>query len=39
MTSDSTSTGVLTVVMPCFNEEQTVKQILDRVFESHWWAR
>jgi glycosyltransferase involved in cell wall biosynthesis len=26
--------GVLSVVMPCFNEEQTVKEILDRVFES-----
>jgi glycosyltransferase involved in cell wall biosynthesis len=35
VTSDSTqAAGVLSVVMPCFNEEQTVKQILDRVFES-----
>jgi glycosyltransferase involved in cell wall biosynthesis len=35
VTSDSTPTaGVLSVVMPCFNEEQTVKQILDRVLES-----
>jgi glycosyltransferase involved in cell wall biosynthesis len=25
---------VLSVVMPCYNEERTVKQILDRVFES-----
>jgi glycosyltransferase involved in cell wall biosynthesis len=33
--SDSSpAVGVLSVVMPCFNEEQTVKQILDRVFES-----
>ena len=31
VTVDSTpTTGVLSVVMPCFNEEQTVEQILDR---------
>jgi glycosyltransferase involved in cell wall biosynthesis len=34
MMSDANPTGVLSVVMPCFNEEQTVKEILDRVFES-----
>jgi glycosyltransferase involved in cell wall biosynthesis len=35
VTSDSTPTaGALSVVMPCFNEEQTVKEILDRVLES-----
>jgi hypothetical protein len=35
VTSDSTpAAGVLSVVMPCFNEEQTVKEILDRVLES-----
>jgi glycosyltransferase involved in cell wall biosynthesis len=28
------SDGVLSVVMPCFNEEQTVKEILDRVLDS-----
>jgi len=27
-------TGVLSVVMPCFNEEQTVREILDRVLDS-----
>ena len=27
-------TGVLSVVMPCFNEESTVKEILDRVLDS-----
>ncbi|HYN33950.1 MAG TPA: glycosyltransferase family 2 protein [Ilumatobacteraceae bacterium] len=34
MTSSTHTTGVLSVVMPCFNEEQTVKAILDRVLES-----
>jgi len=35
VTSDHTSAaGVLSVVIPCFNEEQTVKQILDQVFGS-----
>ena len=35
MTTDRTTpTGVLSVVMPCFNEEQTVKEILDRVLDS-----
>ena len=39
MTTSSTptvgaTTGVLSVVMPCFNEEQTVKTIIDRVLES-----
>jgi len=32
---ESTSPGrVLTVVIPCFNEDQTVKEILDRVLDS-----
>jgi len=30
----SNTDGVLSVVMPCFNEEQTVKEILDRVLDS-----
>ncbi len=35
MTTPTTPpTGVMSVVMPCFNEEQTVKQILDRVLDS-----
>jgi glycosyltransferase involved in cell wall biosynthesis len=35
VTTDPTATnGVLSVVMPCFNEEQTVKEILDRVLDS-----
>ena len=35
MTTNPTSaTGALSVVMPCFNEEHTVKEILDRVFDS-----
>lgn len=29
-----TPSGVLSVVIPCFNEEQTVQEILDRVFDS-----
>jgi glycosyltransferase involved in cell wall biosynthesis len=31
---NTTAHGVLSVVMPCFNEEQTVKEILDRVLDS-----
>ena len=35
MNDDPTaSIGVLSVIMPCFNEEQTVKEILDRVLDS-----
>jgi len=31
--------GVLSVVVPCFNEEQTVKELLERVLNSHQPAR
>ena len=35
MTTTSTSTNaVLSVVIPCYNEERTVKEILDRVLDS-----
>lgn len=35
VTTDPTSAnGVLSVVIPCYNEQQTVKEILDRVFNS-----
>ena len=32
--SDTDADRVLSVVIPCFNEEATVKQLLDRVFDS-----
>jgi len=34
VTDAATGHGVLSVIMPCFNEEQTVKEILDRVLDS-----
>ena len=33
-TDRPTPSGVLSEVMPCFNEESTVKEILDRVLDS-----
>jgi glycosyltransferase involved in cell wall biosynthesis len=33
-TGSESPTRVLSVVVPCFNEEQTLQEILDRVFES-----
>ena len=33
-TDRSNPTDVLSVVIPCFNEENTVKEILDRVLDS-----
>lgn len=32
--SDADADRVLSVVIPCFNEEATIKQLLDRVFDS-----
>jgi glycosyltransferase involved in cell wall biosynthesis len=33
---ESSANGVLSVVVPCYNEERTLKEILDRVLESRY---